>query len=78
MVQWNPGDPLDARDHALLQPLKDKARKLGRTPTVSEVETAANIKRLFRIWKNAILAAGLPALATPEQIKLRERQSNKK
>jgi len=73
--QWQPGDPLSEQDIALLQPLKDRACELGRTPTVTEVSTAYIIKQRFRIWKNAILAAGLPALNSPEQTKLREKES---
>lgn len=73
MVQWNPGEPLTAADRALLQPVIDKYHELGRTPTVSEVNNVSDIKRRFRIWKNAVLAAGLPALNSPEQTKLREK-----
>lgn len=72
MTQWTPGDPLEEKDHELLLPLKEKARELGRTPTVSEVATASQIKRRFRIWKNAVLAAGLPPLNSPEQALLRQ------
>ena len=73
MNQWTPGDPLDEKDNALLLPLKEKARELGRTPTVSEVPSSPQIKRRFRIWKNAVLAAGLPSLNSPEQAHLRQK-----
>ena len=74
MHQWKPGDLLSEADHILLQPMIEKACELGRTPTVSEVADAARIKSRFRIWKNAVLAAGLPALNSPEQVRLREKR----
>ena len=72
MLCWKPGEPLSEADRALLQPMIEKSLELGRTPTVSEVDNASQIKSRFRIWKNAVLAAGLPALNSPEQVKLRE------
>ena len=72
MQHWNPGEPLNDDDRAILQSIIDKSHELGRTPTVSEVADAARIKSRFRIWKNAVLAAGLPALNSPEQVRLRE------
>lgn len=71
---WQPGEQLTAQDQALLAPLKQKAAALGRTPTVAEVASAARIKARFRLWKNAVLAAGLPALNDPEQTRLREKE----
>lgn len=73
---WQTGQPLTKRDHELLKPLIDKARELGRTPTVGEVASSAAIKARFRIWKNAVLAAGLPALNDPEQVRIREKEKN--
>lgn len=72
MKQWQPGQPLTPRDRALLRPLLDRARALGRTPEVSEIETSAAIKARFRIWKYAVLAVGLPAMNDPEQVRARE------
>ena len=74
MQHWNPGEPLNDNDRALLQSMIDKSYELGRTSTVSEVVDAAQIKSRFRIWKNAVLAAGLPALNSPEQVRLREHE----
>ena len=74
MQHWKPGDLLSEADRVLLQPMIEKSNELGRTPTVSEVADAARIKSRFRIWKNAVLAAGLPALNSPEQVRLREKR----
>ena len=74
MQHWKPGDLLSEADRVLLQPMIEKSYELGRTPTVSEVADAARIKSRFRIWKNAVLAAGLPALNSPEQVRLREKR----
>ena len=74
MKTWQIGDALTAQDRALLQPLLDKAAELGRTPMVGEVATSARIKARFRLWKNAVLACGLPALNDPMQTRLREKK----
>ena len=74
MQHWKPGDLLSEAERVLLQPMIEKSYELGRTPTVSEVADAAHIKSRFRIWKNAVLAAGLPALNSPEQVRLREKR----
>ncbi len=66
------------RDMEILKPLIDKARELGRTPSVSEVPSAALIKSRFRIWKNAVSAAGLPAMNDPEQVRIRDIESRAK
>ena len=73
MKQWNPGDPLTDSDRELLKPLIDRARETGMTPTVREIPTSTKIKSRFRIWKNAVMAAGLPALNSAEQTQLREK-----
>ena len=72
MKQWIPGDPLTESDYELLQPLLDHAAATGMTPTVKEIPTAAKIKSRFRIWKYAVMAAGLQSLNAAEQIWLRE------
>ena len=74
MQHWKPGDLLSDAERVLLQPMIEKSYELGRTPTVSEVADAARIKSRFRIWKNAVLAAGLPALNSPEQVRLSEKR----
>lgn len=72
MVRWNPGDPLTDADRELLQPLIDKAKEIGMTPTTREVSSSAKIKSRFRIWKHAVMAAGLPSLNSTEQIQIRQ------
>ena len=72
MKQWKPGDPLTDSDRELLQPLLDRARETGMTPTVKEIPSASKIKSRFRIWKNAVYAAGLQSLNSAEQTQLRE------
>lgn len=67
-----PGEPLTESDYELLQPLLDRAAATGMTPTVREIPTAPKIKNRFHIWKNAVMAAGLQSLNTPEQTRLRE------
>ncbi len=69
---WIKGQPLTDNDKSLLQPLIRKAEELGHTPTVAEVPSACQIKNRFRIWSNAVYAAGLPSLKDPEQIRLRK------
>lgn len=72
MKQWIPGEPLTESDYELLRPLLDHAAATGMTPTVKEIPTAPKIKNRFRIWKNAVMAAGLQSLNTAEQTWLRE------
>ena len=74
MKPWKPGDPLLPGDEELLAPLVARAVELGRSPKVGEVENASQLKARFRIWKNALAAAGLPAMNDPAQVKLREKQ----
>lgn len=73
MNQWKPGDPLTAEDRELLAPLVEKARETGLTPTVKEIPSAPRIKRRFRLWKYAVLAAELPSLTAPDQVRMRQR-----
>lgn len=72
MKSWQVGEPLTPQDMEILQPLIERAAELGRTPKVSEIASSARIKARFRLWKHALLAAGLPALNDPEQVRLRE------
>ena len=74
MKPWTNGDTLTRRDAELLRPLQEKAAELGRTPLVGEVASSAQIKARFRLWKNAVQAAGLPSLNDPEQTRLREKE----
>ena len=61
--------PLTDTDREILKPLIEKAAELGYTPARAEVENSAKIKGRFRCWKDAVKAAGLPALNEPEQVK---------
>lgn len=74
--QWKPGQPLTEEDRAILVPLLARARELGRSPKVGEVPEAARIKARFRIWKYALMAAGLPVMNDPEQVRAREKEKN--
>lgn len=78
MKTWQPDEPLTARDREILAPLIAKAKELGRTPMVSEVPSSALIKSRFRIWKYAVLAAGLPAMNDPDQVRIREAEHRAK
>ena len=52
----------------MLQPLRETAETLGRTPVYKEVPDAWRIKAHFRTWNLTIQAAGLPALTSAEQV----------
>ena len=64
--------PLTDTDREILKPLIEKAAELGYTPAKAEVENSAKIKGRFRCWKDAVKAAGLPAVNDPEQVKKRK------
>jgi hypothetical protein len=64
---WEPGDELTERDLELLEPLRRRARELGYTPTQADMPDITAIKSRFRVWRDAVAAAGLPWLNTPEQ-----------
>ena len=68
---WQEGMPLTEADREILKPLIEKAEELGYTPTKAEVTNSAKIKGRFRCWKDAVKAAGLPAVNDPEQVKKR-------
>ena len=68
--------PITAQDQQLLSILTEKYIELGRSPTMSEVPEAAEIKARFSLWRNALEAAGLPLLNDPEQQKLRQKSTN--
>lgn len=63
----------DSTDREILKPLIEKAAELGYTPAKAEVGNSAKIKGRFRCWKDAVKAAGLPAVNDPEQVKKRKR-----
>ena len=66
---WKEGMSLIDDGRKILRPLIEKAAELGYTPAKAEVENSAKIKGRFRCWKDAVKAAGLPALNDPEQVK---------
>ena len=68
---WEEGMPLTDTDREILKPLIEKAAELGYTPAKAEVANSAKIKERFRCWKDAVKAAGLPAVNDPEQEKMR-------
>jgi hypothetical protein len=68
---WVPGQQLTEADLELLVPLIRRAEMLGYTPTKAEVRNVNKIKGRFRTWGNAVAAAGLQAVNTPEQHYLR-------
>lgn len=69
---WKPGEPLTDKDRELLSVLVRRYRELGYTPSLKEVSNAAAVKRRFRLWSDAIEAAGLPRYNDLQQIRIRE------
>ena len=65
---WCPGDALTQEDEALLQEVKEFFRQNGYSPRKEDLksQTVCILKSRFRIWKNVILAAGLPDLNSAE------------
>ena len=72
---WQSGQPITERDRDILAPLVAKYRELGRTPTKDEISDSARIKSRFRIWRDAVEAAGLPPLGCKEQVLMREAEA---
>lgn len=67
MNAWKPGDPLAEADLDMLQPVIAAYTRLGFSPRTSDIPTARQLKKRFRIWKNVLIAAGLPIHAGPVQ-----------
>lgn len=71
---WKPGEPLTLKDRAMLDVLVRRYRQLGYVPSQKDVPNARAIKKRFRIWKDALLAAGLPVDDTPGQSRKRTKK----
>lgn len=65
---WRPGDAIKEEDEALLQEVKAFYQKNGYSPRKEDMkpQLVCKLKSRFRIWKNVILAAGLPDLNSAE------------
>ena len=65
---WCPGDILKEEDEALLQEVKAFYQKNGYSPRKEDMkpQLVCKLKSRFRIWKNVILAAGLPDMNSAE------------
>lgn len=74
---WKKGDPLTREDKELLSMLVETYEELGYTPSKNEVPNSSSIKRRFRVWSDAILAAGLPNYNDPDQTRIRNRKKQK-
>lgn len=69
---WKDGEPLTPKDEALLSVLRRTYEQLGYTPSQKQVPNARAIKQRFRLWSDAVRAAGLPKYNDIEQIRKRE------
>lgn len=69
---WKRGEPLTEKDKDFLSVLVRTYKELGYTPSRREVPNAAAIKQRFRLWSDAIEAAGLPPYSDLQQIRIRE------
>lgn len=74
---WKKGDPLTREDEELLSVLVEKYEELGYTPSKNEVPNSSSIKQRFRVWSDAVLAAGLPKYNDPDQMRIRTRKKQK-
>ncbi|MBE5892744.1 MAG: hypothetical protein E7286_05115 [Lachnospiraceae bacterium] len=65
---WRPGDALKEEDEVLLREVKAFYQKNGFSPRKEDIkpQIVSKLKSRFRIWKNVILAAGLPELNSAE------------
>lgn len=68
---WKPGEPLTEEDQKLLNEIRCRYQQLGYVPSKKEVASTARIRTRFRTWGDVLLAAGLPGINDPEQVRLR-------
>ena len=76
---WKPGDVWRESDRELLQEVQEFYQKNGYSPRKEDMkpQIVGKLKSRFRIWKNVILAAGLPDLNSAEmQQKRKSAQEN--
>lgn len=71
---WKPGEPLTQKDQDMLNVLVRKYEQLGYVPSQKEVPNARAIKKRFRIWNDAIAAAGLPINCKSGQSRIRTKK----
>lgn len=71
---WKLGEPFTQKDQDMLSVLVRKYEQLGYIPSQKEVSNARAIKKRFRIWADAVAAAGLPTHCTPEQSRIRTKK----
>lgn len=72
---WQPGDALREGDRELLREVQEFYQKNGYSPRKEDMkpQLVCKLKSRFRIWKNVILAAGLPPANSAEmQLKRKE------
>lgn len=62
------------KNQDMLSVLVRKYEQLGYIPSQKEVPNARAIKKRFRIWADAVAAAGLPTHCTPEQSRIRTKK----
>ncbi len=71
---WKPGELLTAKDQAMLSVLVRKYEQLGYVPSKKDVPNARAIKKRFRIWTDAVAAAGLPIHCASAQGRIRRKK----
>ena len=76
---WKPGQPITEQDYKLLDRVRVFYSENGYTPTkadMADIGYVSNLKSRFRIWKNVIIAAGLPDINSAENQKKRIEKQN--
>ena len=68
---WVPGQELTEKDKEMLIPVKVFYEEKGYSPIRQDISTNSKLKSRFRIWKNVLIAADLPAANESENYKKR-------